>query len=234
MTKRYVHLTPRLQKAAEMLKGYDSVADIGSDHGRLVCSLLQSYQCKHVIATDISAESLSKAKKLISYIGLSDCVSFRTGYGLQVISENECDALAILGMGGILIKDILESETLPIKGAKAAVLQPMNAPAVIRRYLYDNCYHIMDDAIIREKNRFYQIFKIEKKNEPEIIPDWWPDSFFDIGFIPVIEHDPNLEELIAHRLKIHNKELTEAKGSQAEEHIAQIIDAYRTIIRVLE
>ena len=37
----YVHLRPRLSRALDMLRGSQTVADIGSDHGRLAVALLQ-------------------------------------------------------------------------------------------------------------------------------------------------------------------------------------------------
>ena len=56
----YVHLRPRLSRALDMLRGSQTVADIGSDHGRLAVALLQPGAAERVIACDISAPSLEK------------------------------------------------------------------------------------------------------------------------------------------------------------------------------
>lgn len=234
MNNLYVHLSPRLQKAAEMLDGYHTVADIGCDHGRLSAALLQKNLCRTIIATDISSESLQKAKQLITHIGLADRASFRQGNGLAVIEDNECDAIAILGMGGTLMRQILENEFLPLKGAKAAVFQPMRAQAEIRRYLHDNCYHIIEDSIIREDNRLYQIFCAEKKDTMQSIPDEWPVSFFDIGYMSYVQKDPNLPSLIQLQMNLYQLKLTESKGTEGEARIMEKIKALQQIQDRLE
>ena len=53
----YVHLRPRLSRALDMLRGSQTVADIGSDHGRLAVALLQQGAAERVIACDIRAPS---------------------------------------------------------------------------------------------------------------------------------------------------------------------------------
>lgn len=234
MTKRFVHLSPRLLKAAEMMKGFDTIADIGSDHGRLAAALLQKQYCKNVIATDISAESLAKAEKLISYIGLDDKVTFRVGNGLQVIGNGECDAIALLGIGGTLIRRILEQEQIPLKGAKIAVMQPMRAQAELRQYLHNNCFHITEDFVIKENQRFYQIFRAEKGEKPQIVPDYWPDSFYDIGFVSFEQKDPNLLALINQQLNLYSMKYQEAKGSNGEKQINKKIEAFLSLRKMLE
>lgn len=64
----YVHLRPRLSRALDMLRGSQTVADIGSDHGRLAVALLQQGAAERVIACDISAPSLEKARALCSRV----------------------------------------------------------------------------------------------------------------------------------------------------------------------
>lgn len=73
---RYVHLTPRIEAALALIGKADTVADIGCDHGRLTAALLQRGVCSRVVASDVSARSLQKAKDLIGHIGLNDRVSF--------------------------------------------------------------------------------------------------------------------------------------------------------------
>ena len=86
MNTRSVQITPRLHAALDMLRGYNTAADIGCDHGRLTAALLQKQICRFVIASDISAPSLEKTRQLISRIGLSDRVSFRVGDGCNVLT----------------------------------------------------------------------------------------------------------------------------------------------------
>ena len=231
MSTRYVHITPRLEAALDMLRGYDTVADIGCDHGRLVAALLQKQVCKNVIASDISEPSLEKARLLIDRIGLSDRVSFRTGDGCAVLNLGECDAIAILGMGGTLMTRILDACPEPLMGAKALVLQPMRAQDDIRRYLYRNSFHIVSDRIVSDHGRLYQVFKAVPDTVSEAVPDGFPDEFFDVGYRSFLERDPMLPSLCRQQLACHRAMMKSAAGTAGEEVILQKINALEQILK---
>ena len=230
MKERYVHLTPRLIAALSMLKGAAVVADIGCDHGRLTAALLQQNICARVIATDISEPSLQKTKDLLGHVSLLDRVSFRAGDGLDPLSENECDAIAILGMGGTLMTRILSRCKMPLNGASCIVLQPMRAQTEIREYLYRNQYRITDDRIIREHDRLYQIFRAESDTSLQPWPDGFPKDFFEVGYLSFLHQDPELNALCESQICILNKQLKNACGSIGEEKLRLRIEAYEQII----
>lgn len=231
MRKRRVGITPRLSAALDMLKGCDTVADIGCDHGKLSAALLQRGCCRNVIAADISNASLNKARTLIGRIDLEDRVSFREGDGLRVIKTGECDAIAMLGMGGTLMCDILEACETPLQGADAAVFQPMRAQCDIRTYLYRNRYHITDDRVICEQGRYYQIFRAVPKEDYQEWPDRFPNDFFDVGFVSFLQGDKNLPLLCMQQLSQHKKQFLTAKGSEGEAKLASKINALEQILR---
>ncbi len=234
MTNRFVHLTPRLSAALEMLRGYESVADIGCDHGRLTSALLQTGICEKVIATDISDPSLEKARNLLNRIGLADRVSFRCGDGLSVLKERECDAIAMLGMGGTLMCRILEDQRSKSIDVKAIVFQPMRAQDDIRRYLYTNCYHITEDRIVTDHGRYYQVFKAIPETEPEILPIGFPKEFFDVGYRSFADRDPHLAALCKKQLSSHDEMLKNARGSEGEKRLQTKIDALQSILKLIE
>ncbi len=234
MRERYVHLTPRLAAALSMLDGADTVADIGCDHGRLTAALLQQNVCRRVIATDISAPSLQKAKTLLAHIGLNDRVSFRLGDGLDVIRPGECEVIAMLGMGGTLMTQILDRCSKEMNGASRLVLQPMRAQADIRKYLYARKYHIIDDRVVYEHGRFYQIFRAERNEQEQEIPQGFPDGFFDVGYQTYAQHDPNLSALCRFQLEQHKKQLSVAVGTEGESRLLSHIRALEQIIENLE
>ena len=234
MRERRVNLTPRLLTALDMLRGSKVVADIGSDHGKLCAALLQRDICRHVISTDISASSLEKAMNLLRHIGLEKKVEFRVGDGLSVIDYGECDAIALLGMGGTLMRGILEESDAPLKGAQFAVFQPMRAQRDIRSYLYEHCYHITDDRIVSEQGRYYQIFKAEPRTTLQEWPDNFPKDFFDIGFVSFIDRDANLLSLCYQQLAQHKKRMQTAFGTEGETKLSARIKALEQIIRRLQ
>lgn len=231
MRVRRVELTPRLEAALSMLSGSRTVADIGSDHGRLCAALLQRGVCERVIATDISEPSLLKAEQLIRYIGMSDRVTFRVGDGLRVLNPNECDAIALLGIGGTLMCEILDASETPLCGAASAVLQPMRAQCDIREYLYRHGYHITDDRVVAERDRLYQIFRAVPIGTEQPWPDGFPKDFFDVGFVAFVNRDENLPALCSGQLFQHEKRLISAKGTEGEGKLSEKIAALRQILQ---
>ena len=234
MSTRFVHTTPRLSVALDMLSGYNTIADIGCDHGRLTAALLQKDMCSEVIASDISEPSLNKARQLISHIDLSDRVSFRIGDGCSVLHPFEADAITMLGMGGTLMCRILDACPLPLMGAKAVILQPMRAQDEIRRYLYQNRYHIVADKIVSDHGRLYQIFKAEPDTCFDYIPQAFPSQFFDVGYKSFAEGDPLLSDLCRQQLFFHEKMLKNAEGTEGEVVLAEKINALKQILKGLE
>lgn len=230
MNIRQVHLSPRLSAAMDMLRGANTVADIGCDHGRLAAALLQQHCCEHVIATDISEPSLEKAERLIRYIGLSDRVSFRCGDGLTVLKPNECDAIAMLGMGGTLMAELLSAS--PEINTRL-VLQPMRAQADIREYLYLHNYRITDDRVVIDHGRLYQVFSAEATKERQPWPEGFPKGFFDVGFQSFVEKDPNLCELCRFQIEQHNRQMKRAVGTAGERILGERIASLQQIIDAL-
>ena len=234
MRTRYVNITPRLDAALEMLKGFDTVADIGCDHGRLTAALLQRNVCRRVIASDVSGPSLEKARALIGHVGLYDRVSFREGNGCSVLSPGECDAIALLGMGGTLMVRILEACSVPLTGAKAVVLQPMRAQDDIRRYLHRNCYHIVCDRVVLDHGRLYQVLKAVPGSSPEALPSGFPENCYDVGYRAYAERDELLPALCRQQLAAHKKMLRTAIGTEGEEIIRQKIISLEKILNETE
>lgn len=233
MRTRFVNVTPRLDAALEIIAGFDTVADIGCDHGRLTAALIQRHVCNRVIASDVSGPSLDKARKLIEHIGVSDRVSFREGDGCSVLTPGECDAIALLGMGGTLMVRILEACSVPLAGAKAVVLQPMRAQDDIRRYLHQNGFRIVCDRIVLDHGRLYQAFKAIPGSLQEPLPAGFPAGFYDVGYRAFADRDELLPALCRQQLAAHKKMLRTAIGTDGESVIRQKVDALEQILNVI-
>ena len=83
------------------------MADIGTDHGFLPVALWEQGICPNVILADVNQGPLDRAKSnaALSHPGVEfDC---RLGDGLKVIQPGEVDVIAIAGMGGTLMTEIL-------------------------------------------------------------------------------------------------------------------------------
>src|SRR5699024_1680966 len=92
----------------------------------------------------------------------------RLGDGLAVINEDDkVDTVVIAGMGGILIKDILSRATEEqLSNVKTLILQPNIGEPLVRHWLADNNFKIVDEDIVAEEHHVYEIIKAQKVNEP--------------------------------------------------------------------
>lgn len=147
-------LTKRLQKIVSAIPECQTLADVGCDHGYVGIAALKSGRAQHVVFTDISAPSLSKAKINLPS-ELSDRASFVCRNGLGNIVA---DCAVIAGMGGLEIMSVLVgADTLP----EFLVLQPMKNQYELRRFLLAE-YNIVADELFFD-GKFYDLIAAKRR-----------------------------------------------------------------------
>lgn len=152
-----MELTPRLKVIADSICGYASVADIGSDHAYLPIHLVKVCKVKKIIASDVNKGPVELSRKRLRQYGVEAEVEVRRGNGLEVLEAGETEVIVIAGMGGMLIRDILENRNSVAKEAKLLVLQPMRDSGKVRKWLFENGFDIMDEELVKEQDRIYEI-----------------------------------------------------------------------------
>ena len=161
-------LSKRLQAVYQMVDKNTRVADIGSDHAYLPVELLETSVASFAIAGEVAKGPMSRSKADVEKFGLSEKIDVRLGDGLAVIKENDkIDTVVIAGMGGILIKDILTRATEEqLSNVKTLILQPNIGEPLVRHWLVDNNFKIVDEDIVAEEHHVYEIIKAQKVNKP--------------------------------------------------------------------
>ena len=109
MKNERLQLQPRLQCIASLVQKGARLADVGTDHGYLPVYLLQEGTIERAIASDINALPLDHARATAEEYGVTEKIDFRLCPGLAFIRADECDTVAIAGMGGETILGILEA-----------------------------------------------------------------------------------------------------------------------------
>lgn len=138
-----MELSRRLNWILNIMDKCDTIMDVGTDHGYISIELIKRKITNKVIASDINKDPLKKARINISLEGLADKIELRLGGGLTPIKDNEVNGILIAGMGGNLIRDILERDIEKVKNMEYIVLQPAQNPEVIREYLYTGNYEVV-------------------------------------------------------------------------------------------
>lgn len=152
-------LDERLEAAACMAlsvladKESPCAADIGCDHGYLTAHLLRRCETLSVLACDVSAPSLQKAKRLLDTQGLAKRAQFTVCDGLSAITE-PVDVILICGMGAQTILHILREGIEKIGGAAVIVQSNVDLP-VLRRGMAELGLRIAQEAYSTAAGRQY-------------------------------------------------------------------------------
>lgn len=156
-----MELSIRLKMIINNIDKCACLADIGTDHGYVIVEALHKDLCKMAIATDINKGPLEKARKNCMFEGLTERCSLRLGAGLKPIKKGEINAAVIAGMGGNLIRDIILDDIDKVKKMDYLILQPAQNPEVIRKFLYNNNFYILNEDLCRDDGKYYECFKVK-------------------------------------------------------------------------
>ncbi|MFA5535624.1 MAG: class I SAM-dependent methyltransferase [Bacillota bacterium] len=157
-----IKLSPRLQSAAKFVISGEPVADIGSDHVLLPQYLIQEGFVTQIVATELKKGPAEKVKKIIDCYQLEDRVELRIGDGLKPLKPGEVSSVILAGMGAQTIIKILSESKSVLDTIKRLVLQPMTEVFLLRRWLYQNGWKIIDEDLVKEEKRFYIILVAEQ------------------------------------------------------------------------
>lgn len=191
-------LTKRLEKIASLVSKNIVLADIGTDHGYIPISLLESGVIKEAILSDINKGPLNNAREEIKRRKLEDFTDLRLGSGVSILKANEVDEIIIAGMGGILISQIIEDGFEVCKSAEKLILQPMQAPEELRKYLYENGFEIIDEHIVNEEFRIYEIIEAKFSERKRIIKD---EIYYEFPEKLIERKEPLIKELIEKKIR---------------------------------
>ena len=229
-----IRLDDRLRCAFEMLRGSAAVADIGSDHGKLTAALLLKGGCRRVIAGDISPDCLQKTREIIERYGLQDKAETRLGSGLSILSPGECDAAAILGMGGELMVELLTDSKAVAEAMDKLVLQPMSGIEELRQWLYENRWHVMADRLIPVGRRWYQLLSVQKADRPDPWPEGFPTECWLVGYRSFADREPGLKPYCQEQLQKRRERWEKAAGTAGEEKLAREAGQLEQILKEIE
>ncbi|MDR0697463.1 MAG: class I SAM-dependent methyltransferase [Christensenellaceae bacterium] len=166
----------------------NSLADIGCDHGKVAIAALLENRARHVIASDISINSLNKVKELSLKYGISDHIDFICGNGLVALPILP-DCAVIAGLGAHTIINILTTPRLPMN----LILSPNSCAKALREFLNKSKWHIKKDYIVESHRRFYTIILVDTTlsgipySHEELI--WGKNDPSSNEFVLYLEHE---------------------------------------------
>ena len=163
-----------------------SHVDIGSDHGGMLVSLLESGRINYGIAIENHRQPYQNSVNALA--GLPADVRF--GDGLAMLKTGEAESLSICGMGASTMRSILEA--FPDRVPDRVVLQPNRKPKIIRAWALKAGFHMVDEQIVYGNwgHCPYSILcfqRAQKSDAGELAPD---PAYQDIDLDAAIEFGP--------------------------------------------
>ncbi|ETP67851.1 tRNA (adenine(22)-N(1))-methyltransferase [Planococcus glaciei] len=160
-------LSMRLTRVASHVPTGATVADIGSDHAYLPCYLVSQGLAERAVAGEVVKGPYESAKKQVKQEQLEDKIEVRLASGLEAIHpEDGITAITIAGMGGPLIVSILDQGLEKLAGVSRLILQPNVHAKAIREWAQTHQWAIVEEEIIKENNKIYEILVLERSSQP--------------------------------------------------------------------
>ena len=222
-------LTKRLETIKNLVNNSKITVDVGTDHGYVPISLITEKRALKVIACDINKGPLNNARANIQKAGLLEKIELRLGGGLVPCETGEADTVIIAGMGGILIKDILEESYIKAQSAEKLILQPMNSQDILREYLINNNFSIKNEHLAIEGEKIYNIIEVVPKKETK---DYLKESFLNFGNPQNFEKNEQFKIYTEKNIKRIERVLTNFK--KAKNYDENEVEKLKNILAELE
>lgn len=186
-------LSDRVSAIIELVPECDTLADIGCDHASISIYLKEIGRVKKVIASDLREKPLEKARENVRKKGFEESFDFRLCSGLSSHEVGEMEVILISGMGGLLMRTIMEEGISVVKSAKYLLLEPQSDMEVVRIFLRENGFLIKEERVVKEGIKYYPVIRAEKREEKS---DKNKVIFDKYGYFPLIRKDSFLKEFL--------------------------------------
>lgn len=229
-------ISKRLNRIIELVPPSVSIIDVGTDHGYVPIGLIRAGKAQTATASDFRILPLKKAEVNIRLEGLEDRIRTVCGSGLTTVSPGEVEGAVIAGMGGNLTRDIMEESMEVVKSLRFLLLQPAQNPEVLRQYLYEGDYDILQEDLVKEDDgRFYEYLLVRYHEGGKTVPheDGIPRCGYDVSPWLIENGHPLLGEYLETRVK-EFQEIISKLGDGSENARSRKIELEDKIIKFKE
>lgn len=154
----------RIKNVAKYIKPYKKIADVGCDHGYLIIEGFENYNIDYAIAIDNKSKPLERCNYNLKEKPYYSHVRFSLSSGINDI-DNDTECIIMAGMGGILIKDLLEENLDKLKNIKRIIIQANKDNYLVRKFLTENGFDVKRECICLEDKKYYQVICFDKSDK---------------------------------------------------------------------
>ena len=168
----------RLSSVAKFVRWGARFADVGTDHAYLPLFLLKEGIIDRAVCSDINEGPLANARATAAEFGVYDKIDFVLTDGAAALSEYGITDMAICGMGGELIAEIIEAAPFIKENKIRLILQPMTRQEHLREYLYLGGFSLVGEDYVSAGGKNYSIIVAEYSG---VIPTDKPSAVIRYG-----------------------------------------------------
>lgn len=249
--KEMIVLSDRLKAVASLVSDGGRVCDVGCDHGFVPIYLVQQGICSGALAMDAKEGPLKQAEEHIAACGLGAYIETRLSDGLRAYRIGEADIMVCAGMGGRLMKRILEEDAAKTASFRELILQPQSQIQQFRTFLRRQDYLFADENMIEEDGKFYPMMKVVKMHHKngmckETVTQWdslgtdWKQRMQDrYGVILLERQHPVLYRYLERERRICGEVLEKLRehgltGEKQKKRYREVEIQQRDCLRVME
>lgn len=214
---------------AEYVEEGAVLADIGSDHAYLPTYLVKKGVVKKAIAGEVVQGPYDSAVKNVRREKVEGKITVRLANGLQAIQKDDgVDTITIAGMGGPLIAKILDEGKTLLSSVRRLVTQPNIHAQAIRQWAVANEWKIIDEKILKEDQKIYEIVVLEKGREK------YEEIELLLGPVLMKEKNPVFHEKWQREMNQWQQILKSLEGAHKDESILEKRNQLTTQIKDVE
>lgn len=137
-----------------------TVADVGTDHARLLAWLRAEGAITRGIGIDVVEGPLAQARRTLEAAGV-DGVELRHGDGLQPLRPGEADTVVLAGMGGARMTQLVDAAAPGVLTSRSRlVLQPNTDWPALRRWIEQRGFALLDERMVEDRGKFYVVLAL--------------------------------------------------------------------------
>ena len=219
-----IRLSKRLKIIHDMVSN-SVVADIGSDHGKLMIALVQSGKVQKGFAVENKEGPFERLRSNLIHYHVNDKVTPLFSDGIKDITR-DVSTIVIAGMGGQTIVNILKAHPEKLVSVQTIIIDAHTAVPFARKEICQMGFAIADEQIVKEDDIFYEIIKFIKA-EQAIISDE------DLEFGPILRQQKSATFKEKYKNRISEIDNIIARGNLPKARIEVLYEEKHKLERYL-
>lgn len=219
-----VKLSNRLKIIHDMVPK-SVVADIGSDHGKLMIALVESGIVNKGFAVENKEGPFERLRSNLIKYHVNDKITPLFSDGIKDITR-DVETIVIAGMGGQTIVNILKAHPEKLVRVQTIIIDAHTAVPFARKEICQMGYAIADEKIVKEDGIFYEIIKFIKADKAIISDE-------DLEFGPILRQEKSATFKEKYQNRINEIDTILSKGQLPETRIASLYEEKQKLERYL-